>query len=193
MFVSKLNFFPVSSVSYALVSFKIFPFSDQIFSVQSVQTVVIKIFPFSHCSEHVPLLLKSQCWLISFIKFQPACFLALVNSCYCPLLLESLLISSAGNAWGWEAGGVVTDFLLQLPPLKGCSESKTCGRWKWLGVTSLIFFRKCLEMFTKHSLKAFRMKTQHNFSAGMRMQTPVFPASFAALAASMECVSQDHT
>lgn len=169
----KLSFFPVNSVSYALVSFKIFSFSDQVFCPQSVQTFVIKIFPFSHLPDHVPL---SKISMLTYFPHKIPAYLFISSGYLCSLLLESLFISSAGNACGWEAGGVVINFLLQLPSLKGCSKSKTCARSNYSHL-SHFSFRKCLEVFTKHSPNAFRRKAGHNFSAGMPVWAPGFPAS----------------
>lgn len=74
-------------------------------SVQSVQTSVIKIFPFSHPLDHVPLLLKSQHWLLFPIKFQPASSSVLLNSVTAPSSWKAF--SSAGNACGWGSRGYI--------------------------------------------------------------------------------------
>lgn len=96
-FSQKSAFFLVSTLStlaYALVLSKFSHFLTKSFppsSVPSVQTIAIDIFPFSHHSKNVPLLLKSQHWLISPIKWKPASFFQLWLT---PLLLTSDLTFS---------------------------------------------------------------------------------------------------
>lgn len=124
--------------------FKIFPFSDQMFCLQSSlsKLLSLKYFPFP-TPDHVSLLLNSQHWLISPIKFQPASLSLLSNSVTAPSSWKALSSPVLGMPVS-----VVINFLLQLPSLKGCSESEMCGRWNYLESPPPFFLGnawKCLQ------------------------------------------------
>lgn len=166
--------------------FKMPPYSDQIFS-PLFHSVCLNychqdIF---HFSENVVLLLKSQRWPISTLKFKHVSFLS-SKWLHCYLDLTSSPLGKPFSLWCWEclwwgARDVIIDFLLQLSSLTGCSASKrTVDEITFSHLPHL--FWKCLEVFTEQSPKSIQsedsalLKWLHAISTKLNASWTIFYA-----------------